>query len=115
MPVIPTFAMGRLKQDEREDQLKTEGAGEERRKEGKRKKKKDSKTKTETQVWVRRQQQAAMVISSVLRVEWQQGHPKGSTYLCSLFYKVTENCRERMQPGQSNASVLCPTAFHKAS
>jgi hypothetical protein len=32
--------MGRLKQDEREDQLKTEGAGEERRKEGKRKKKK---------------------------------------------------------------------------
>ena len=33
----------------------------------------------------------------------------------SLFYKVTENCRERMQPGQSNASVLCPTAFHKAS
>ena len=95
--------------------LRQKGLG---RKEGRRekeKKKKDSKTKTETQVWVRRQQQAAMVISSVLRVEWQQGHPKGSTYLCSLFYKVTENCRERMQPGQSNASVLCPTAFHKAS
>lgn len=56
------------------------------------------------------QQQAA----TVLKAEWQQkshSQDKCSTYLCSLFYKVTENCRERILPVESNGSLGAPLFF----
>lgn len=45
------------------------------------------------------------------RVAAERAIHKCFTYLCSLSYKATENCRERILPGESNGSLGAPLFF----